>query len=136
MGGEEVDSTQELSAIRVRSLRSTFLFSSLFSKMLSINLPPRFASGDTEARENKGKKHAVIDFMLHLYFKGMRMSIQLHCASLHGLVSCVSFQPRMTHAIGTLYNVVVFIRVSGWGLLQRTMVNLFAFSPSPTEAFY
>ena len=97
---------------------------------------PRFASGDTEARENKGKKHAVIDFMLHLYFKGMRMSVQLHCASLHGLVSCVSFQPHMTHAIGTLYNVVVFIRVNGWGLLQRTMVNLFAFSPSPTEAFY
>ena len=136
MGGEAVDSTQELSAIRVRSLRSTFLFSSLFSKMLSINLPPRFASGVTESREKKGKKHAVIDFMLHLYFKGMRMSVQLHCASLQGLVSCMSFQPHITHAIGTLCKVVVFIRVHDWGLLQRTMVNLFAFSPNPTEAFY
>ena len=80
--------------------------------------------------------YAVIDIMLHLYVKGMRVSVSLHCASLHGLVSCVSFQSHMTHAIGTLCNVVVFIRVNSWGLLQRTMVNLFAFSPSPAEAFY
>ena len=43
---------------------------------------------------------------------------------------------NITHAIGTLCKVVVFIRVHDWGLLQRTMVNLFAFSPNPTEAFY
>ena len=60
---------------RIRSVRSNFLLSSLYTKMLSIMLSPRFASGDTEAREIKGKKHAVIDFMLHSYLKSMRMSV-------------------------------------------------------------
>ena len=95
IGEVEVDSTHELSATSVQI--SPIQFSAQFAvyQKFEYHAAPSVCQRFTQAREIKGKQHAVIDLMLHPYLKSMWMGVELHCA--FSPQSCVRCELSVTH---------------------------------------